>query len=115
MRLLLAIFGVSVLVGFAGPARGDPDVGGTADPAAAFLASLRAAGITYSSLEQTIATAQGVCRLIRSGKPGPQILADLQARNPGLTTEHAAQFSAIAARSYCPDQLVPAGPGIGDG
>jgi hypothetical protein len=40
-----------------------------------------------------------------------EVLEGLKERNPGLSTEHGTVFVGIAARSYCPDQLVqnPAG------
>lgn len=86
-----------------------------ADPSetdTAFLVSLRAAGITYTNADQAIITAKLVCGLIAEGKPSPEVLEGLKARNPGLTTEHGTQFVGIAAQSYCPDQLVRNGAAV---
>lgn len=105
LRRVVAVVGV--LLALAAPAYADPD-----GDQAAFLESLRAAGITYSgSTDQVIATAKTVCRMIGAGKSGPDVLAVLQQGNPGLTTDHGSMFIGIAARSYCPSQLVPAGGG----
>ncbi|OHV06144.1 DUF732 domain-containing protein [Mycobacterium talmoniae] len=101
MRLRVALASVAVAIGLAGPAHGDPDTD------AAFLASLQAAGITYTDADQVITSAKTVCRLITDGQPAPEVLAILRARNPELTHDHAARFVGIAVRSYCPDQLAP--------
>lgn len=101
----LGVLLAPALIGLAAPASADPD-----PDAAAFLESLRAAGISYSgSADQVIATAKTVCRLIGSGKSGQDVLAVLQQGNPGLTVDHGSVFMGIAARSYCPNQLAPAG------
>jgi hypothetical protein len=85
----------------AAPAQADPT-----DADAAFLGSLRAAGITYNNADQAIVTAKLVCQLIAEGKASSDVLEGLKSRNPGLTTEHGTQFVGIAAQLYCPDQLV---------
>lgn len=102
-RVGLALFAAATLGATAAPAHADTD--GT------FLASLQAAGITYTHADQAIVTAKMVCGLIAQGKPSPAVLEALKERNPGLTTEHGAQFVGIAAQVYCPDQLVANGPG----
>lgn len=109
VRVLLAVLSGLVATGLAGPAHGDPVGNGASQTDSAFLAALRAAGITYSRADQAITSAKVVCGLIAGGKPSPEVLAALTARNPGLTTERGTQFVGIAARSYCPDQLVPTG------
>jgi hypothetical protein len=107
VRRLLALLSVSVVVGLAGSARADPDVSPSPSPAptsdeAGFLASLQAAGIHYSQADVAVSAAEVVCRLVGNGMSGAQVLTALQSRNPGLTTEHALQFIAIAVHSYCP-------------
>lgn len=97
------------LVG-AAPGNADPepvaaDDAGGAVHNAAFLESLQAAGITYSSSGQAITAAHAVCGLVDRGEPGLQVIADLKANNPGFSTDAAAQFAAIAANTYCPHQL----------
>lgn len=114
MKLLLAL-AVAAGLSFAGAAPGnaDPEPGAQPDPEvaaggvhnAAFLASLRAAGITYTSSSQAIEAAHTVCGLVDRGEPGLQVIADLKENNPGFTTDGAAQFAAIAANTYCPHQL----------
>ncbi|NDJ90625.1 DUF732 domain-containing protein [Mycolicibacter kumamotonensis] len=114
MRSLPALaVAVGLCLAGAAPGNADPepvaapdteDVGGAVHNAA-FLESLQAAGITYSSSGQAIAAAHAVCALVDRGEPGLQVIADLKANNPGFTTDAAAQFAAIAATTYCPHQL----------
>ncbi len=106
MRAPAALLGALVMIGLAAPAHADP-----AETDAGFLAALQAAGITYNRGDQAIITAKMVCGFIAEGKPSPEVLEALKARNPGLTTEHGAQFVGIAAQSYCPEQLVQNGVG----
>lgn len=104
MRLLLALaVGASAAIGLAPLAPGEP--GTTSDDEAAFLASLRSAGITYSTPEGAIKFAKAVCVSMGNGELGPQMLDELKNENPGLTNEHATSFLAIAAKYYCPQQL----------
>lgn len=112
MKRRLVLLGFSTLIGFAAPAHADPSVGeqAGADEVAAisnagFLDSLRAAGITYTNADQVISAGQAVCGLVGRGEPGLEVITDLKANNPGFTTDGAAKFAAIAARSYCPQQL----------
>jgi Protein of unknown function (DUF732) len=102
MRPLLAPLGVSIMIGLAAPAYGDPDVG---PDDVGFLATVRDAGITYTDSGQAIAFGKAVCGLIGAGKSGPALLHDLQRNNPGLTTDHATLFVGISAKYYCPQQL----------
>jgi hypothetical protein len=102
MRVLVALLGVSTMVGLAAPAYGDPidsfdDTG--------FLATVRDAGINYTSSDRAIAFGKAVCGWIGNGKSGPELVGDLQRNNPGLTTDHATLFLAISAKYYCPQQL----------
>jgi hypothetical protein len=101
VRFLTAALGALVMIGLPGPAQADP-----ADVDTDFLAALQAAGITYNRGDQAVTTAKMVCKFIAEGKPSPEVLDGLKERNPGLTTEHGTIFVGIAARSYCPDQLV---------
>lgn len=102
MRLLLPLLGVSTMIGLAAPAYGNPD---DSFDDAGFLATVRDAGLNYTSSVQAIAFAKGVCGSIGSGKTGPELIHDLQNNNPGLTTDHATLFVAISAKYYCPQQL----------
>ena len=111
MRAAAALLGAVVMIGLAGPVHAEPGPAGASETDTAFLAALQAAGITYNQASQAIVTARMVCNFIASGKPSAEVLDGLKQRNPGLTTEHGAQFVGIAARSYCPDQLVQTGGG----
>ena len=99
MRLLVSLIGVSGMIGLAAPAYGNPD---DSFDDTGFLATVRDAGLNYTSSVQAIAFAKGVCGSMGSGKFGPELIHDLQNSNPGLTTDHAALFVAISAKYYCP-------------
>ena len=99
---LVALFGAAGVLGFAAPAYADP-AEGTDD--VGFLATVRDAGLTYSNPGQAIAFGKTVCGWIGAGKPGPELVQDLQKNNPGLSADHATLFVAIAAKYYCPQQL----------
>ncbi|OBJ80588.1 DUF732 domain-containing protein [Mycobacterium colombiense] len=102
MRLLLALsVGVAAAIGMAPLAHGDP---GSVDEAG-FLASLRSAGVNYSTPEGAIKFAKAVCVSMANGEVGPQMVDELKSENPGLTNDHATSFLAIAAKYYCPQQL----------
>jgi hypothetical protein len=104
MRLLLALsVGVSAALGLSPLAHGDPGTSGADE--AGFLASLRSAGITYSTPDGAVKFAKAVCVSLDNGEFGPQMLDELKSENPGLTNDHATSFLAIAAKYYCPRQL----------
>ncbi len=102
MRLLLALLGVSTVIGLPAPAYGNPNEG---FDDAGFLATVRDAGISYTSSDRAIAFAKAVCGWMGSGNSGPELVHGLQNNNPGLTTDHATLFVAISAKYYCPQQL----------
>lgn len=106
MKPLLALLAVGAAIGLAAPVWADPDpaTSGDADNGQ-FLTSLRAAGITFNNPDQAIAAGKTLCELANRGEPGLELLSDLKANNPGLTTDRAVQFAAIAARSFCPHHL----------
>lgn len=103
MWKVLALLTVSAAIGLGAPAHADPDVAGGDE--ANFLASLRSAGITYKTSDAAVQFAKAVCQAMGSGELGPQMVNELKSQNPGLTTEHATSFVAIAATYYCPQQL----------
>lgn len=84
-------------------------VDGSANETPAFIASLHELGIAFTDPEQAVAAGKAVCNLAANGESGLELLTDLRNANPALTINGAAQFAAIAARSYCPQQLAPAG------
>ena len=103
MRLLLLSIGASAAIGMAPLAHGDPVTPGGDE--AGFLASLRSAGITYSTAEAAITFAKSVCVSMSDGEFGPQMVDELKSQNPELTNDRATSFLAIAAKYYCPQQL----------
>lgn len=103
MRLLLALFGVSVMIGLAAPAYADPDPAPADD--AGFLAALQQAGITYPSPAQAIGSAQAVCTCLNNGESGLELVHDVKTHNPGFTMDAASQFALISAKYYCPHHL----------
>lgn len=103
MRSWPALWCVAAAVALASPSGADPDAGGVDQ--AGFLASLSSAGITYKSPDAAVQFAQKVCQAMGSGTWGPQMVDDLKNQNPGLTTDHATSFVAIAVKYYCPQQL----------
>lgn len=102
MRALLAIVGMSAMIGLAAPAYGDP-----ADLAtdAGFLTALQQAGITYPSPDSAVGAAQTVCTCLNHGESGLELVHDVKTHNPAFTMDAAAQFAAISAKYYCPQQL----------
>ncbi len=98
MRLLLTLTSLAAMIGMAVPAHADS----TDD---AFLATVRAAGITFPDPGRAISAGKWVCKMADEGNQLADIVKTVEARNPGLTTENAAKFSAIAANTYCPNKL----------
>lgn len=102
MRSVLSVLGVAAVIGCAAPAYAEPE-GGNSD--AAFLASLRAAGLSFNSNDQAIVAAHAVCSMANNGDSGLQVVKQLTSDNPGLDMDGAAKFAAIAANAYCPQHL----------
>ena len=96
--LLLTLTSLAALVGMAGPARAD-----TTDDA--FLASLRAAGITFPDPGPAIGAGRWVCDAVGKGTQMMDVVKTIQVQNPGLHGDNAARFTAIAANVYCPQTL----------
>ncbi|MEB3070431.1 DUF732 domain-containing protein [[Mycobacterium] vasticus] len=105
MKYVLTLLVLPGIVVAAGPAHGDPDGGSSADPDAAFLAALNAAGITYSDPGKSITAGQTMCDFADQGKSGKALVATLQKHNEELTSERARLFIAIALHEYCPQHL----------
>ncbi|MGO8767781.1 MAG: DUF732 domain-containing protein [Mycobacterium sp.] len=98
MKPLRALSALAVVVGLAAPAYADSNDD-------AFLASLRAAGITYQSPDRVIAAGKSVCKMVDQGKQMVDVVKTVQSLNPGLHGDNAARFTAIAANVYCPQAL----------
>jgi hypothetical protein len=101
--IVAAVLGLCTAIALASTAHADP-VGSPDD--AGFLATVRGAGIRYTNTNQAIAFGKAVCGWMGAGKPGPELIQNLQKDNPGLTTDHATLFVGIAAKYYCPQQLI---------
>jgi hypothetical protein len=105
MRLLLALLGVSAMIGLAAPAYGDPQPGPPDGDDAGFLAALHQAGISYSNPDQAVTSGRAVCTCLNNGESGLELVHDVKSHNPGFDMESASNFAMIAAKFYCPHQL----------
>jgi hypothetical protein len=105
MKLLLAVFGVSVMVGLAAPAYGDPIPDPLDGDDAGFLAALHQVGISYGDPAQVITSGKAVCTCLNNGESGLELVHDVKTHNPGMDMENASNFAMIAAKFYCPHQL----------
>ena len=103
MRILLAVLGVSAMIGLAAPAYGDPDNPSGDD--AGFLAALQQADIGYGDPGQAIASAKVVCECLDNGESGLELVEDVKTHNPPLDMNSAAHFALISAKYYCPHHL----------
>ena len=104
MRLLLALLGVSTMIGLAAPAYAGPAPPPVGDDAG-FLAALHQAGISYASPAQAINSGKAVCTCLNNGESGLELVHDVKTHNPGFDMENASNFAMISAKFYCPRQL----------
>lgn len=104
MRQLLALLGVSAMIGLAAPAYADPPPPPEGDDAG-FLAALHTAGIRYASPDAAVASGKAVCTCLNNGESGLELVHDVKSHNPGFDMENASNFAMIAAKFYCPQQL----------
>ncbi|MGA7134676.1 MAG: DUF732 domain-containing protein [Mycobacterium sp.] len=105
MKRLLMLMLVNTMIATAAPAHADP----ASDNDAAFLKELAADGVTYQDPAAAIAVAKYVCQLVDKGTPDSDIVKNLQLRNPGFSGTGAAEFTTLAAGSYCPKYLTGEG------
>ncbi len=80
---------------------------------AEFVASLHQVGISFADPDQAVEAAQVLCGLAANGEAGLELLTDITDANPALSVPDAARFAAIAAKTYCPQQLSKGGGGAG--
>jgi hypothetical protein len=113
MRRLVVLLGVAATVGLGVPAQADP---GNADAGvdASFLDALTKAGITFSNGPNAVNAGKTACGLMKQGQPELDVIHTVTAQNPGITTDSAAKFTAIAASAYCPQFLQRASDNGGD-
>src|SRR5438309_989110 len=98
MKLLLTLAGFAAVIGLAVPAHADS----TDD---AFIASLNAAGITYSDSDAAVGAGKWVCDKVNGGTDMSSVVKTLATKNASLNPDKASKFAAIAANAYCPDAV----------
>src|ERR1700740_432841 len=98
MKLLLTLTNFTAIIGPAMPAHAD-----SADDA--FIASLKAAGITYSDPDAAIGAGKWVCDKVKGGPHMSDVVKTLTTKNTSLNPAKASKFAAIAASAYCPDAI----------
>jgi hypothetical protein len=98
MKLLLTLTSFAAIIGMAMPAHADS----TDD---AFVASLKAAGITYSDQDAVVGAGKWVCDKVNGGTDMSDVVKTLTSKNTSLNPEKASKFAAIAANAYCPDAI----------
>lgn len=98
MKRLLALSGLALMMGLAVPAHAD-----SADDS--FIASLKAAGITFSDPDKAVGAGKWVCDTVGGGTQMPDVVKTLQSKNSALSEDKANQFAAIAANAYCPTAI----------
>jgi hypothetical protein len=105
MRTLLALLGVSAMIGLAAPAYADPPPAPLDGDDTGFLAALHQAGISYADPGQAITSGKAVCTCLNNGEAGLELVHDVKSHNPGMDMEIASNFAMISAKFYCPHQL----------
>ena len=105
MKRLLVLLSVPTMILAAAPAYAEPTLDNDAD----FLTNLTAAGLTFQDPAQAVAVAKGVCHLVDTGTPAPEIEKDLQQRNPSFSGTGATNFIILATGEYCPKYLTGEG------
>lgn len=98
MKLLLTLAGFAAAIGLAVPAHADS----TDD---AFIASLKAAGISYSDPDAAVGAGKWVCDKVNGGTDVSSVVKTLGTKNASLNPDKATKFAAIAENAYCPDAL----------
>jgi hypothetical protein len=104
MRTLLALLGVSAMIGFAGPAYADPPPEPDGDDSG-FLAALHQAGFSFASPGAAVQAGRAVCSCLNNGESGLELVHDVKSHNPGMDMEMASNFALISSKFYCPHQL----------
>jgi hypothetical protein len=104
MKTLLALIGVSVLIGFAAPAYADPPPEPDGDDAG-FLAALHQQGFSFANPGAAIQAGRAVCSCLNNGESGLELVHDVKSHNPGMDMEMASNFALLSAKFYCPHQL----------
>jgi hypothetical protein len=95
--------GIGAALCVAAPAQADPNGASSAD--ASFLDALQKADITFSNDASAVNAGKTACGLMNQGQPELDVIQNVTAQNPGISTMSAAKFTAIAASAYCPQFL----------
>ena len=98
MKLLLTLTSFAAIIGMAMPAHADS----TDD---AFIASLKAAGITFTDQDAAVGAGKWVCDKVSGGTEMSDVVTTLTKKNTSLNPDKASKFAAIAANAYCPDAV----------
>ncbi|MEB3983191.1 DUF732 domain-containing protein [Mycobacterium sp. 663a-19] len=98
MKLLLTLASCAAMIGMAAPAYADS----TDD---SFIASLKAAGISYSDPDAAVGAGKWVCDKVNGGTDMSTVVKTLTTKNASLNPDKASKFAAIAANAYCPDAV----------
>ena len=101
---LLALLGVSALIGLAAPAYAEPPPQPDGDDGG-FVSALQQAGFSFNSPGSAVAAGRAVCSCLNNGESGLELVHDVKIRNAGFTMEEASDFAMISAKYYCPQQL----------
>src|ERR1700709_1183478 len=96
--LLVILTGLGAIIGMAVPTHADS----TDD---AFIASLQAAGFTYSDSDNAVGSGKWVCDTVKGGTQMSDVVKTLQSKNPSLSESKANKFAAIAVNAYCPQVI----------
>jgi hypothetical protein len=104
MRTLLALLGVSAMIGLAAPAYADPPPAPDGDDTG-FIAALHQAGFNFSSPDAAVGAGRAVCSCLNNGESGLELVHDVKMHNPGMDMEMASNFAMLSAKYYCPHQL----------
>jgi hypothetical protein len=104
MRTLLALFGVSAMIGLAAQAHAGPPPVPDGDDAG-FIAALHQAGFSFSSPDAAVGAGRAVCSCLNNGESGLELVHDVKMHNPGMDMEMASNFAMLSAKFYCPHQL----------
>jgi hypothetical protein len=96
--LLVILTGLGAIIGMAVPTHADS----TDD---AFIASLQAAGFTYSDSDNAVSAGKWLCDTVKGGTQMSDVVKTLQSKNPSLSESKANKFAAIAVNAYCPQVI----------
>jgi hypothetical protein len=104
MKRLLALLGVSAMIGLAAPAYADPARDPDGDDGG-FIAALQQSGFSFANAGSAVAAGRAVCSCLNNGESGLELVHDVKSHNPGMDMEMASNFALISAKFYCPHQL----------